>query len=97
MAYIREHKTLGSLVLKGGPDDLTQGDIEKFSAAYRDHGDVIEPNGRLVRAAIAAGWILEPAGLTVAGVPNMAPRLVKWWGREIDALYGAATSPDPKV
>lgn len=81
-------------------DTLTQRQAEAFGRSYVDHkGDrakmsTVEERGCTVRAAVAAGWL---DGITASAVADMPPRDVAALAREIDAVYAAAMTPDPKA
>lgn len=94
-----DHKKLGlRLVLAYGPDDLRQRDVEKFMAGVRKHGGLVPGNstaeyhGRVLRAGIDAGWVKEPAGLTVDNVGDLRPAAAAWYATRIDELYAQATA-----
>lgn len=84
---------------------FTQRLLEKFAAAYhRFKGQSItldEQRGSMLRAAIECGWIATEPPLTVEGVNEAAPRLVRWLveGRgdnSLGALYLEATTIPPE-
>lgn len=95
-AYRVDHEfTHGALklVLKYGAGDLRQRDIEKFMAAIRrsDLGESPpEHAGKVLRAAIQAGWVIEPA-LKVEkdhdDVADLPPAHAFWYAAQIDAVY----------
>lgn len=90
-----EHAKLGRLVLIRPADEITQGDIERFTVAYRNLNGVADNSGKLVRAAIQAGWIIEPV-LRLEELDSLPSRRVRWYGQLIDRLYDEATTVDPK-
>lgn len=82
------------LVLRFSVDELRQRDVEKFMGAVRlsPLGDSpIEYNGKVVRAAVDAGWVVEPK-LKAEDVADMLPWQAAWFARQIDKLYIAAVT-----
>lgn len=82
------------LLLRSNADELRQGDVEKLMQHIRASKLGETPNehaGKLVRAAVAAGWIEEPK-FTADNVPDMKPAHVAWYSRQIDRVYREATT-----
>ncbi len=81
-------------------DTLTQRQVEAFGRAYVDHKgerarlSTAEERGCTVRAAATAGWL---EGLAAGAVDELPPRVVTDLAKEIDAVYAAALTPDPKA
>ncbi len=86
------------LVLAKGADDLTQRDVDAFFEAYRKYpqgNTVTEDNGKTVRAAFDAKWILEfmtpkRALSFAADVNETHPSYVRWAAQQIDAVIARA-------
>jgi len=95
VTVVHEHARLGKLELVAEADTMTQECVEHFMDEYRALDGKFDANGKLVRAAVAAGWIVQPA-LTVAEVGKRTSQWVTWAGRLVDQLYAEATTPDPK-
>ena len=94
---VQEHPKFGRLELVADADTLTQFQVERYLDEYRKLADAkYDANGKLVRAAVAASWIVSPV-LTVAEVDGKPARWVTWAGKLIDTLYSEATQPDPKA
>lgn len=77
--------------------DLRQRHLEKFEEVFwADDGvkrGAQRRAGVLVRAAIAAGWLVDP--ITEQELGDMAAKDVRDLAAEIDAKYGEAASLDP--
>lgn len=77
------------LVLKYSVQTLRQRDVEKFIGilAKSKLGDAAAHfNGKVVRAAVEAGWIEAPT-FTADAVGDMEPWRVAQYARQIDSLY----------
>jgi len=89
-----EHKTLGvKLFVK---DNVTQGDLEKYAAEYRnfDHTGDIEHRGAVVRAMWKVGIIIEPT--QIGDVAEMDPKVIRWMSEKLDAYYKELTTIPPE-
>lgn len=91
-----EHKPAGwKIEIK----TLTQGDVDDYYAAYKQLAPaketIAEQPATVVRAAITAGWIVEPA-MTVDQVRSLVPGYVRWMAGKIDRVYKEATSIPPE-
>lgn len=88
------------LVLRFSTGELRQRDVERYMGELRASrlGDTAtEHNGKVLRAAVVCGWVVEPV-LKVDkdrdDVADMEPWKVAAFARQIDALYvGAMTIP----
>ena len=89
-----EHKTLGLTLELPDPDDLTQRQIERYMECYRRR-DEADNAGKVVRAAVEAGWVKEP-DISVEMVGEMKPAVVRWYAAKIDALYAEVTAIPPE-
>ncbi|MEP7357859.1 MAG: hypothetical protein ABI847_11500 [Anaerolineales bacterium] len=85
-----------ALRLRFAPGELRQRDVEQFMAAVRQSAlgtSAVEGDGKVLRAAVACGWVVEPV-LKVDkdrdDVANMEPWKVAAFARQIDSLYVAA-------
>jgi hypothetical protein len=78
-------------------DDLTLDDLEKYFKVYEAEGDggAWHQRGRAIRAAIAAGWITAPVGVTLDAVAGLKPREATLLKNAIDAYYTRQTVADP--
>lgn len=98
-----EHKAMGvKLVIA----EISQGMLEKFLDASKRRLDEMGVNsiaqlpevrsdGIVLRAAIEAGLIVEPAW-KVEDVEGMSPKVTRWAARKIDKEYGEATRLPPE-
>ncbi len=99
-----EHKRLGlKLVVK---DDLRQGDLERWSAAIREH----EPKGNLISNRERAGALLRSAikvGVATASTPgtpslrpvdvaDLPPQWVNWYAQYLSKIYAEADAIPPE-
>lgn len=87
-----------SIKLIYNEETLLQKHLEEWTKAFREfshpEAGAVEYRGALVRASIAAGW-LEGSD-DPNDVDQMKPRDVRALAAEIDALYTAVVSIDPK-
>lgn len=99
MRSIIDHEKHGRLVLIADGESLTQRQLESFMRAYREfkanEQSFGEYYGAVLRAAVKAGWVVEPS-LTVEAVDGLSAKYTEWLAREADKVYAAATTPDPK-
>jgi hypothetical protein len=100
MPFESTHKGLDlKLKLKFNADELRQGDLEAFMAAYASFkhlGTTLpEDNGKTLRAAIKAGWIEEPK-MALDDVAAMRPVTVRWYAEQIDSVYTKARTIPPE-
>lgn len=77
--------------------ELTQRDAEKFEAAYNEYGideiaGLSRINGKVLEAAIEAGWITD---LKTADIADMKAADVRKLGRKVMQLYGSLNELDP--
>lgn len=97
----QEHRHAGlglTLVLRFAVDELRQRDVERFMAAFnrtRSGDSTPEYNGRVLRAALEAGWVEQPT-LTPQAVDDLLPSHVAWFAKQIDALYQQASEIPPE-
>ena len=108
------HEWQENFVLK---DDLTQGDFEalemalvKLLAFHKAYREMSVAAGAYLRAAIQAGWIIEPECKALTDDSNgerafyydgkdideMHPAAVKWLGERVIARHDAVMGEDPK-
>lgn len=73
-------------------ETLTQGQVEKFILEFNKREGVPSASGRLLRAAVAAGWVSG----RVEDVDAMRPKEVNALAKELDRIFTEATQPDPK-
>lgn len=78
-------------------DALVLGDLEAYFETYEkeEDGNAWHQRGRSIRAAIAAGWIVKPDGLTVDAVAGLTPSQATQLKNAIDAFYTNQTVPSP--
>jgi hypothetical protein len=78
-------------------DDLTLGDLESYFKAYDAEGDgnAWHQRGRAIRAAFAAGWFSQSAGVTLETVSQLKPSEATQLKNAIDAFYTKQTVADP--
>jgi len=79
---------------------LKQRDVERYMAAYRaiKIGDSLhEQNGKVLRAALASGWVkaISPP-MTADDVGQQKPGIVRWFAQHIDVLYAEVTAIPPE-
>lgn len=91
----RTHKSLNTRLVLKGAEELTQGDVDRFMAAFnaQPQGNSIpEDNGKTVRAALKAGWITEISEEphTAESVDGWRPSHVRWYAMQIDRMYAEA-------
>lgn len=80
--------------LKGA---LTLGDLEAYFEKYEqeEDGNAWHMRGRAIRAAIAAGWIVKPEGVTADAVAGLKPTQATQLKNAIDAFYTKQTVISP--
>src|SRR4051812_14450198 len=93
---VHEHPKHGRLELVADADTLTQGQLERFMDEYQKLEGKFTPYGKIVRAALSAGWVLDPA-IKAEDVPTKTSKWTSWAGKLLDDLYTEATQADPKV
>jgi len=89
-----EHKKLGAILTLKEADDLLARDVDVYLREYRKlpMGDNAV---QVVKAAVIAGWIIEPI-LTAEAVDSMRTPIVRWMSQKIDALYTEVTTIPPE-
>jgi hypothetical protein len=92
-----EHKGLGIRLVIQEPAALKQGDLERFGDAIAVEAaqSRAQQRGANVRAAIAAGWILEPTW-TADQVGQQKPAVIGWISGIVDATYQEITTVPPE-
>jgi len=89
---IKTHPKLGTCEIA----EISQGRLEKFQDILK--GDTDLPlavlYGKMVRAAIAAGILIQPA-LTDEAVSEAKPALIKWLAIQISDEVAEAQRIDP--
>jgi hypothetical protein len=92
------HASLGIRILLADPADLKQRDVERLMREFnKQPGGTSQPeyDGKMLRAALMCGdkWVkeIEPA-ITPKDVDGLAPNKVRWFTRQIDALYQEVTA-----
>lgn len=83
-----EHKSLQVSFELPDVEQLVQRDVDRFMVAYNAQ-PLATDSTRTVKAALIAGWVRE-SGMSIDMVDTLAPRVVRWMARQIDALYQAA-------
>ncbi len=72
-------------------DELSQADIDKLTLYLvkepEAHAEIM---GKYARAAVRAGWLVQPAALSYAGVDEMKPAMVAFIGDVVGSVYGKA-------
>lgn len=99
-----EHPRFEALVLVRSAEELYQEDIEAWMQAYQRSqrgSSVPEYNGKVIEAAIVAGWIESPQMTVVDGRllvngERMRPPQVRFYAECVDAVYGLAMNPPAK-
>ena len=78
-------------------EDLTLADLESYFEHYNaeESGNMWAERGRVLRAALKAGWITAPAGLTDEAIGKLAPAAASAAKTYIDALYIRLVTADP--
>ena len=78
-------------------EDLTLADLETYFEHYNaEEGDNMwAERGRVLRAALAAGWIAAPADLTAEAIGKLSPAAAAAAKTYIDALYIRLVTADP--
>ena len=76
---------------------LTLADLETYYRHYseEDAANMWAERGRVLRAALAAGWILAPAALTEDDIGKLTPAAAAAAKTYIDALYIRLVTADP--
>lgn len=83
-----EHKKLGVAFELPDVEALVQRDVDRFMVAYNAQPPATDAT-RTVKAALLAGWVRD-SDMSVDIVDTLAPRVVRWMAKQIDALYAAA-------
>lgn len=78
-------------------DDLSLADLETYYTHYsaEEATNMWAERGRVLRAALAAGWILKPADLTNEAIGALKPAAATAAKTYIDALYIRLVTADP--
>ncbi len=80
--------------------DLRQRHVEAFSVAINqasnDNPPATKYRSAIVRAAIEAGWFVEP-GLKVLDIPDMPAGAVRAVADWLSETFVAVNDPDPKA
>ena len=78
-------------------EDLSLADMEAYFEAYHSEQgkSVWAERGRTLRAALAAGWIKQPAGLTAGDIGRLKPAQAARIKNALDAHYIKLTVADP--
>ena len=78
-------------------EDLTLADLESYFEHYNaeESGNMWAERGRVLRAALKAGWITAPAGLTNEAIGKLTPAAASAAKTYIDALYIRLVTADP--
>ncbi len=78
-------------------EDLTLADLESYFEHYNaeESGNMWAERGRVLRAALKAGWITAPAGLTDEAIGKLTPAAASAAKTYIDALYIRLVTADP--
>ena len=78
-------------------EDLTLADLESYFEHYNaeESGNMWAERGRVLRAALKAGWITKPDGLTDEAIGKLAPASASAAKTYIDALYIRLVTADP--
>jgi len=78
-------------------EDLTLADLESYFEHYNaeESGNMWAERGRVLRAALKAGWITAPAGLTDEAIGKLTPAAAAAAKTYIDALYIRLVTADP--
>ena len=80
-------------------DDLTLADMEAYFEAYQaeegKNKSAWAERGRTIRAALASGWIKQPANLTNEAIGKLRPAQASQLKNALDAHYLKLTIADP--
>jgi hypothetical protein len=79
-------------------DDLSLADLEayfKYFNANQGSGSTWEIYGAALRAAVNAGWVSEPAGLTDEAIGRLSPAEATGAFHAVMNLYDRVTADDP--
>ena len=78
-------------------EDLTLADLESYFEHYNaeESGNMWAERGRVLRAALKAGWITKPDGLTDEAIGKLTPAAASAAKTYIDALYIRLVTADP--
>lgn len=79
-------------------DDLSLRDLERYFAYYNENqgsGSSWELYGASLRAAVYAGWLEEPAGLTAEAIGDLSPKQVPQAFNAVMRHYEKVTEDDP--
>lgn len=78
-------------------EDLSLADLETYYEHYatEEAENQWAERGRVLRAAVAAGWILKPDGLTVDDIGRLRPAAAAAAKTYIDAFYIRLVTADP--
>ena len=78
-------------------EDLTLQDLETYFEHYNaeEGGSMWAERGRVLRAALAAGWITKPDGLSNQDIGKLSPAAAAAAKSYIDALYIRLVTADP--
>lgn len=78
-------------------EDLTLAHLETYFEHYNaeESGNMWAERGRVLRAALKAGWITAPAGLTDEAIGKLTPAAASAAKTYIDALYIRLVTADP--
>ena len=78
-------------------EDLTLADLEAYFEHYNaeESGNMWAERGRVLRAALKAGWITAPDGLTDEAIGKLTPAAASAAKTYIDALYIRLVTADP--
>ena len=78
-------------------EDLTLADLESYFEHYNaeESSNMWAERGRVLRAALKAGWITAPAGLTDEAIGKLTPAAASAAKTYIDALYIRLVTADP--
>jgi len=79
-------------------DDLSLADLEAYFKHFNENpgsGSLWEEYGRALRAAIHAGWLVEPPGLTVEAIGRLKPQEAQAAATAIFEHYEKVTADDP--
>lgn len=86
-----EHEKYGKIVLV----DLKQRHLEAFLIATKDVDKELPLQiyyGKVLQAAIDAGWITEPV---IEDVGDIKPDKVRWLAEQVIVAYSEAVTVDP--
>lgn len=86
-----EHEKYGKIVLV----DLKQRHMEAFLIATKDVDKELPLQiyyGKVLKAAIDAGWIIEPV---IEDVGDVKPARVRWLAEQVITAYSESVTVDP--